>query len=58
MCNYSDGKIVGQLNVLIKEGYITQKKEIVNNKPQSTYTISEFGNQQFIDYIEFIKKLK
>ncbi len=57
MCSYSDGKIVGQLNVLIKEGYIIQKKEIVDNKPRSTYTITKFGNQQLLNYIEFIKSL-
>ncbi|WP_081660281.1 transcriptional regulator [Pseudobutyrivibrio ruminis] len=32
-------------------------KAFVNNKPQTTYTITEFGRAQFKEYVELLEKL-
>lgn len=57
LCHCSDGKISGHLKILLKEGYISQRKEFIDNKPRTTYQITEMGKMQLEDYINFLKKL-
>ena len=53
----TDGNLGIQLNKLNELEYITIDKAFVNNKPQTTYTITEFGRSQFKEYVELLEKL-
>ena len=53
----TDGNLGIQLNKLNELEYITIDKAFVNNKPQTTYTITEFGRAQFKEYVELLEKL-
>ena len=33
------------------------KKEFVNNKPKTTYNLTEYGQKEFKEYIKFLKKI-
>ncbi len=57
LCHCSDGKLAGHIKILLKENYITQTKEFVDNKPRTTYTITDFGKKQLEDYIHFLKNI-
>jgi len=57
LCNCSDGKLAGHIKILIKQKYITQKKEFVDNKPRTTYQITSYGKNQLEEYIEFLKNI-
>ena len=45
LCNCSDGN------------FIDVKKEFVNNKPKTTYNLTEYGQKEFKEYIKFLKKI-
>ena len=53
----TDGNLGIQLNKLSDLGYLTIEKAFVNNKPQTTYTITEFGRRQFKEYVELLERL-
>ena len=53
----TDGNLGIQLNKLSDLGYLTIEKAFVNNKPQTTYTITEFGRGQFKEYVELLERL-
>lgn len=57
LCNCSDGKLAGHIKILLKEEYISQTKEFVNNKPRTTYKITDYGKTQLEDYINFLKNI-
>ena len=38
-------------------GYITIEKAFVNNKPQTTCEITEYGRTQFKEYVEMLENL-
>lgn len=41
---------------LEQAGYITVKKEFVNRRPQTTYSITELGKQELIDFVDILNK--
>lgn len=53
----TDGNLGSQLKKLIVFGYISIRKEFVNGKPQSTYSITELGTSQFREYVELLESL-
>lgn len=57
LCHCSDGKLAGHIKILIHEEYISQVKEFINNKPRTTYKITDYGKKQFEEYIQFLKTL-
>lgn len=57
LCNCSDGNIATHTKKLVSAGFIDVKKEFVNNKPKTTYNLTEYGQKEFKEYIKFLKKL-
>lgn len=53
----TDGNLGAQIKKLEEAGYLTIRKEFVGNKPQTTCSITEFGRQQFREYVEMLEKL-
>jgi predicted transcriptional regulator len=51
----TDGAIYTHLKKLIDSGYISYKKEIVNNNVQTNYSITQSGKKIFIEYLKFIQ---
>ena len=35
-------------------GYIDVKKEFVNNRPQTTYSITELGKNEFEKFVDYL----
>jgi DNA-binding HxlR family transcriptional regulator len=54
--NTTDGNLSIHLRKLEEAGYITVKKEFVNRKPLSQYSITRRGRQAFTAYIEQLEK--
>lgn len=53
----SDGNLGAQLTKLEKLGYLVCTKEFINKKPQSTYSITDIGLNQFKEYVEMLEGL-
>ncbi len=53
----TDGNLGAQLKKLEEAGYIAVRKEFVDNKPQITCTMTEFGRKQFREYVEMLEEL-
>ena len=51
VCNCSDGNMATHTKKLLSEGFILTNKEFVNNKPQTTYSLTEKGREEFVNYI-------
>ena len=57
LCNCSDGNIATHTKKLVSADFIDVKKEFVNNKPKTTYNLTEYGQKEFKEYIKFLKKI-
>lgn len=57
ICNCSDGNMATHTKKLLNEGFILSKKEFVNNKPQTSYSLTEKGKKEFLDYINLLNSL-
>lgn len=57
ICRCQRGNMYTHTQKLLQEGYISEKKEFVNKKPQTTYHLTDFGKKQFIDYVEAVQNL-
>ena len=53
----TDGNLGAQIKKLNEQGYIAVEKTFVNNKPQTTCKITEYGREQFREYVEMLEKL-
>ncbi|MFQ6605529.1 MAG: winged helix-turn-helix domain-containing protein [Fidelibacterota bacterium] len=53
----TDGNLSVQLRKLEGAGLITVRKEFINRKPASTYSITVKGRKAFQDYIQKIESL-
>ena len=53
----TDGNLGAQIKKLNESGYITIEKAFVNNKPQTTCEITEYGRTQFKEYVEMLENL-
>ena len=42
---------------LLEENFITIKKEFVNNKPQTTYHLTDLGRNAFLEYVDILNEL-
>ena len=51
----TDGNLGIQIKKLNELGYIAIEKAFVNNKPQTTCTITEYGRLQFKEYVEMLE---
>ncbi len=59
ICKCSDGNMTTHTKKLIVEGFVTVKKEFKNNRPLTTYHLTDKGKEAFVDYVnklnEFIQ---
>jgi len=53
----SDGAIYTHLQKLEASQYITQKKELIANKAQTSYSLSKEGKKQFRHYLRFLENM-
>lgn len=57
ICNCSDGNMATHTKKLLAEEFIITKKEFVNNKPQTTYFLTEKGKKELLSYIRLLNSL-
>lgn len=57
ICRCSDGNMTTHTKRLINEGYVVVKKEFKNNKPLTTYHLTEKGREEFTNYVNTLNKL-
>lgn len=57
ICRCQRGNMYTHTQKLLQEGYITEKKEFINKKPQTTYHLTDFGKSQFLEYVEAVQNL-
>lgn len=53
----TQGNLSVQLTKLEEWGYLTSEKVIEQKKTRSTYTITDFGLQQFEGYVELLQSV-
>lgn len=51
ICKCSDGNMTTHTKKLIGEGFVTVKKEFKDNKPLTTYHLTDKGREAFTDYV-------
>ncbi len=56
-CDLSDGLMTTHMKELVGAGYVEAKKEFVDNKPRTTYSLTSEGKKKFKAYIENLKEL-
>ncbi|QIV96055.1 transcriptional regulator [Allofrancisella inopinata] len=47
----TDGHMSTHMRVFIKNGYITSTKSFKSGKPMTTYSITEKGKKDFLEYL-------
>lgn len=57
LCNCSDGNIATHIKKLVSEGYIEFVKDFDNNKPRTTYHITDKGKSELEEYVSIIKNI-
>ncbi len=57
MTGATDGNLGVQLKKLEEAGYIEIDKSFVNQKPQTSCKITDFGRGQFREYVELLEGL-
>lgn len=57
LCHCSDGNMATHTKKLISEKFISVRKEFINNKPCTTYILTEKGRTEFLNYINLLKNL-
>lgn len=55
--NATDGNMSVHLKKLEESGYISVKKEFVDRKPKTVYSLTKTGRKAFEAYIEQLEKL-
>ena len=53
----TDGNMTTHTKKLIQEGFMEVRKEFVNNRPQTTYHLTDEGRKQFEEYVALLNKL-
>ena len=53
----TDGNMTTHTKKLIQEGFMEVRKEFVNNRPQTTYHLTDEGRTQFEEYVALLNKL-
>ena len=57
ICQCTDGNMTTHTKKLLEENFITIKKEFVNNKPQTTYHLTDLGGNAFLEYVDILNEL-
>lgn len=53
----SDGHMTTHMKELVENKYVTVKKEFIDNKPRTTYSITPKGIDAFLNYVQTLKKI-
>jgi DNA-binding MarR family transcriptional regulator len=53
----SDGNLSSHLNGLERAGYIQVKKQFIDRKPNTTYTVTKSGKKAFEDHLKVLETL-
>ena len=57
ICDCTDGNMATHLNKLIQNQFILKHKVIYNDKPLTTYHLTDFGKMSFKNMLLYYKKL-
>lgn len=55
--NLSDGHMTTHMKELIECGYVEVEKTFVNNKPRTTYYLTQIGREAFAGYVRSLKRI-
>lgn len=56
ICNCTDGNMATHLNKLIDNQFILKHKKIYNDKPLTTYHLTDYGKNEFQNYVDMLTK--
>ena len=56
ICECTDGNMATHLNKLIQNQFILKHKVIYNDKPLTTYHLTDFGKDEFQKYVALLQK--
>lgn len=56
VCQCADGAMTNHTNKLYEAGFIDVHKEFVNKRPQTTYSITEFGKKSFKEFVQLLNE--
>ena len=56
ICHCTDGNMATHLNKLIQNQFILKHKVIYNDKPLTTYHLTNFGKDEFQKYVAVLQK--
>ena len=57
MLNVTDGNLASHINALQNKKYIKVKKQFLNKKPNTSYSVSELGKKAFNDHLNALEKI-
>ena len=57
ICQCTDGNMTTHTKKLVEEKFIKTHKKFVNNKPQTTYHLTDLGRKSFLDYVNTLNEL-
>ncbi|MCB0505690.1 MAG: transcriptional regulator [Cyclobacteriaceae bacterium] len=57
LLDVTDGNLASHLRSLENSGYVTFKKEFLERKPNTRYSVTEEGKKAFIKHIKAIEQL-
>lgn len=55
--NLSDGHMTTHMRELLEYRYVVSEKMFVDNKPRTTYYLTDEGRAAFAEYIESLKRI-
>jgi len=53
----TDGNLASHINALQNKKYIKVKKQFLNKKPNTSYSVSESGKRAFNDHLNALEKI-
>ena len=57
LLNITDGNLASHINALQNKKYIKVKKQFLNKKPNTSYSVSELGKKAFNDHLNALEKI-
>lgn len=57
ICQCTNGNMTTHTTKLIESGFIEKKKEFINDKPQTTYHLTDLGRNEFNNYVQILSDL-
>lgn len=57
ICQCTNGNMTTHTTKLLESGYVIKKKEFVKDKPQTTYHLTDYGRNEFNEYVKILNRL-